>query len=245
MSEKVNILGVNVNSLTMDSAVKKAEGLIQEGGFHCVFTPNPEIIWNARKDPELKEILNNADLLLPDGIGVVMASKIKKQPMPERVSGYDFTRRLLDLQGHSFFLFGAKPGVAESAAEKLRKENPQIQIAGTRNGYFDDEKDTDDIINQINQSGADVLIVCLGVPKQERWIYRNRKKLKPALCIGVGGTLDVIAGVAKRAPDIFIKLNLEWLYRTVKQPSRLKRNWVLPVFMLNVLFCDRKSNERN
>ena len=241
MSKKVKILDVNVNSITMQGAVEKALAFIKEGGFHCVFTPNPEIIWLAQKDKELKEVLDNADMLLPDGIGVVMASKIKKQPMPERVGGYDFTREMLKQPGISFFLFGAKPGVAEKAAENLKKENPEIKIAGTRNGYFDDEKETDEIINEINQSGADVLIVCLGVPKQERWIYRNREKLNPSLCIGVGGTLDVIAGEVKRAPDIYIKLNLEWLYRMVKQPSRIKRNWVLPAFILKVLFYDRKN----
>lgn len=241
MSEKVNIMGVKVDNITMDKAVGQAAELIKEGGFHCVFTPNPEIIWNARKDSELNTILNNADLLLPDGIGVIMASKIKKHPIPERVCGYDFTRRLLNVKGLSFFLFGAKPGVAERAAQKLKEENPDVHIAGTRNGYFSEEKDTDDIIKEINDSGADVLIVCLGVPKQERWIYRNRKKLKPSLCVGVGGTLDVIAGDVKRAPDIFIKLNLEWLYRMIKQPSRLKRNWVLPAFILNVLLFDRKK----
>ncbi len=241
MSKKVKILDINVNSITMERAVEKGLEFIKEGGFHCVFTPNPEIIWLSQKDAELKEALNNASMLLPDGIGVVMASKIKKQPMPERVGGYDFTREMLKQPGISFFLFGAKPGVAEKAAENLRKENPDIKIAGTRNGYFDDEKETDEIINEINNSGADVLIVCLGVPKQERWIYRNREKLKPSLSIGVGGTLDVIAGEVKRAPDIFIKLNLEWLYRTVKQPSRIKRNWVLFAFILKVIFCDRKN----
>lgn len=241
MSKKVKILDVNVNSITMERAVEKGLEFIKEGGFHSVFTPNPEIIWHSQKDAELKEILNNADMLLPDGIGVVMASKIKKQPMPERVGGYDFTRQMLKQPGISFFLFGAKPGVAERAAENLKKETPDIKIVGTRNGYFDDEKETDEIVSEINESGADVLVVCLGVPKQERWIYRNKEKLKPSLCIGVGGTLDVIAGAVKRAPDIYIKLNLEWLYRMIKQPSRIKRNWVLPAFILKVLFCDRKN----
>ena len=132
------------------------------------------------------------------------------------------------------FLFGSKPGVAETAKAKMEEKYPGIRVVGTRNGYFKPE-DNAEIVEQINESGADLLLVCLGAPKQEKWIAENRDKLKVKLCMGVGGTLDVFAGTSKRAPEIFIKLNLEWLYRGLKQPSRLIRFVALPKFMIEVM----------
>lgn len=242
MTEKVTLLDVNIDRLTMEQAVEKGMRLISEGGFHSVFTPNPEIIWRATNDTELKTILNEADMLLADGIGVVIGSRLIGDPLPERVAGFDFACNLMKQKGLKFFFFGAKPGIAEEAAARVKAENPEVQIAGTHNGYFTDDE-TDGIIEEINQSGADVLLVCLGVPKQEQWIYKNKDRLKPSLCLGVGGTLDVLAGSVKRAPAIFQKLGLEWLYRTVKQPSRLGRIAVLPLFLLKVIFQPRRNKK--
>lgn len=240
MKNKINILNVNIDHVTMDEAVKRALSYIKQGGFHCIFTPNPEIIWQANQDEALMQILGQADMLLADGIGVIIASKILKTPLPERVAGFDFANRLFEQEGLRFFFFGAKPGVAEEAAKRTAEKYKGIQIVGTHHGYFKEEE-TDAIIEKINQSGADVLLVCLGVPKQEKWIYQNRNKLQPSLCLGVGGTLDGLAGHVKRAPVAFQKMGLEWFYRLLCQPSRIKRMGVLPLFLLKIIFGKKRS----
>lgn len=238
MRETINILGVNIDKITACDALSKAEMLLNSDGVSMIFTPNPEIVMAAYNDKNFEKVLNSADMCTPDGIGVVYAAKISGTPLPERVAGYDLACGLLksiSQTGEGVFLFGAKPGVAEAAKEKLLDEYPGLNVAGMRNGYFSDG-DVDGIIEEINNSGAKLLLVCLGAPKQEKWIYENKDKLKNVtLCMGVGGALDVFAGVAKRAPKIFIKLNLEWLYRLCKNPSRIGRFAALPKFMLTVM----------
>ncbi len=238
MRNTVNILGVNVDKVTFDEALSKAEALLESDGASAIFTPNPEIIMLACEDAEMMGILNSADLCTADGIGVVYGAKILKQPVPERVAGFDLTCALLEKlskKGYGVFLFGAKPGVADMAKAKLEEKYPGILISGTRNGYFRPE-DEEKIVEEINSSGAKLLLVCLGAPKQEKWIAAHRDKLSVNLCMGVGGTLDVIAGVTQRAPEIFIKLNLEWAYRILKNPSRIGRFMALPKFALRVIF---------
>ncbi len=236
MRNTVEILGVNVDKLTFKEALEVAWGLLKSDGVSAVFTPNPEIIMCAKEDLQMREILNNADLCTADGIGVVYGSKILKDPVPERVAGFDLTCALLERiskTNDGVFLFGAKPGVADIAKANLEEKYPGIKIAGTRDGYFKPEEE-EEIVNQINQSGAKLLLVCLGAPKQEKWIDAHKKDLKVNLCMGVGGTLDVLAGTVKRAPKIFIKLNLEWAYRLLKNPSRIGRFAALPKFVIEV-----------
>lgn len=237
MRKTIDILGVNVDSITFDDALDKAEALVKTEGVSMIFTPNPEIVMCAKSDAELKNILNSADLCTADGIGVVYASKIIGNPVPERVAGFDLVCALLERMsktGDGVFLFGAKPGVAEVAKAKMEDKYPGIVISGTHDGYFKPE-DEDGIVEEINASGAKLLLVCLGAPKQEKWIAQNRNRLNVNLCMGVGGTLDVFAGTAKRAPEIFIKLNLEWAYRILKHPSRIGRFAALPKFVIEVL----------
>ncbi len=243
MRDTIEILGVKIDKITAAYALKKAEQMVRKPGVSVIFTPNPEIVMAAHKDPKFKEILNSADMCTPDGIGVVYAAKMLGTPVPERVAGFDLVCGLLEglrKTGEGVFLFGAKPGVAETAREKLAEKYYGLNIAGVQNGYFSDS-DNDDIIRKINESGAKLLLVCLGAPKQEKWIYDNKDKLTDVtLCMGVGGALDVFAGVAKRAPEIFIKCNLEWLYRFCKNPSRLGRFKTLPKFILTV-----KNDKKN
>lgn len=237
MRNTVNILGVNVDKITFDEALNAAERMVKEEGVSTIFTPNPEIIMCARDDDEMREILNSADLCTADGIGVVYGSKILGDPVPERVAGFDLTCALLEKlskTGEGVFLFGAKPGVAEEAAKKLEEKYPGIVISGTQNGYFKQDEESE-IVDEINKSGAKLMLVCLGAPKQEKWIASHRDELKVNLCMGVGGTLDVLAGTAKRAPEIFIRLNLEWAYRLLKNPSRIGRFAALPKFVIEVL----------
>ena len=235
--KKVNVLGVNISGITFDEALKRAEEMLEKDGVSTIFTPNPEIIMCAREDLELRDILNSADLCTADGIGVVYASKILKNPVPERVAGFDLVCALLEKMAQTkegVFLFCAKPGVAEKAKEKMEEKYPGISVVGCHDGYFKPE-DEAGIVEEINSSGAKLLLVCLGAPKQEKWIATYKDCLKVSLCMGVGGTLDVFAGTAKRAPELFIKLNLEWAYRFLKNPSRIGRFAALPKFVIEVL----------
>lgn len=243
--EKTNILGVNVDKISYNDAVSRIMKMLNEPENHIVFTPNSEIILMAYKDENFCGILNSADLLTADGIGVVYASRILGNPVPERVAGFDMACGVIDeiaQSGHRLYLFGGKPGVAETAAQNLKEEYPLINIVGTRDGYFAPE-DTDSIIDDINASGADLVLVCLGAPKQENWIFENRHRLNCRVMMGVGGTIDVLAGTAERAPEIWCDLGLEWLYRLIKQPSRFFRMMALPKFALTVIFKGRKFIE--
>ena len=233
--EKIDILGAGVSNVTISEAtefiLERAEGKITT----CVYTPNSEIIENFRKDKKMFEILNSADLLTPDGIGVVIGSKILGTPLKERAAGFDIANMLLDKAREkdlSFYFFGSKEEVGKLAKENVEKKYPGVRIVGTRNGFFDAN---DDIATEINEKNPDIVFVCLGAGKQEKWIYDNKEKLQGKVLMGLGGSLDVFAGTVKRAPDIFIKLNLEWFYRLIKQPWRFMRMMALPKFIISVI----------
>lgn len=245
--EKINILGTFVDNVTHDEAIEKIMDMLYESGNHAVFTPNSEILLLAYKDPEFCDILNSADLLTADGIGVVYASKILNAPLPERVAGFDMATNLVDIiaeTGHRLYLFGGKPGVAEQAEKNLKEKYPLINIVGTRNGYFEPEE-VDSIIDDINASRADLVFVCLGAPTQEKWIFNNKHKLNCHVMMGIGGSLDVFAGVAERAPEVWCDLGLEWLYRLIKEPWRIGRMMALPKFGLTVLFKGERYKKGN
>ena len=243
--DKVNILGVKVDMVNIPQAADKIMGYFNEDRLHTVFTPNSEIIMQAYRNPEFCKMLNDADMLTADGIGVVYASKILKKPINERAAGYDIARRVLEklnYTDHKLFLFGGKPGVAEEAAENLKKEYPELNIAGTRNGYFQPEEE-EDIVNQINSSGADIVFVCLGAPKQEQWINSHKDELKVKVAMGIGGSLDVFAGRVERAPDFWCKIGMEWFYRLVKEPWRIGRMMDLPKFAATVVTKGKKFKQ--
>lgn len=243
--EKVNILGVKVDMVTIAEAADKIVDFLGEDGLHDVYTPNSEIIMEAYKDAEFAEILNNASMLTADGIGVVYASRILKKPIKERAAGYDIACKVLEkinYTEHSLFLFGGKPGVAEIAEKNLKEKYPGLKIAGTRNGYFKPE-DESEIVEQINNSGADIVFVCLGAPKQEKWINAHKDELKVKVAMGIGGSLDVFAGTAQRAPEFFCKTGLEWFYRLCKEPWRAGRMAQLPVFGMTVIAKGKKFKQ--
>ena len=242
MRKTVEILGVQVDSMTMSQAMEKlsdflaADNTLAEFQPAAVFTPNSEIIMAAQRDSSLMHMLNKADMLTADGAGVVLASKILGCEVPEKVSGIDIVRNAFSYFANKkvrYYFFGSKPGVAEMAANKVPQTYPGAVAAGFRDGYFKPEEN-EKIIEHINSSGADILLVALGAPKQEKWIFENRKKLKVKICMGVGGTLDVLSGTASLAPEFFRKNGLEWLYRLAKEPWRAKRMMDLPRFMLRV-----------
>ncbi len=242
MFDKVNILGVKIDKVTIDEAVERIIGFTDEDCVHTVFTPNSEIIMSAYRDESIKSILNSASLLTADGIGVVKAAQIVRNPIKERAAGYDISIRLMERmekEGKSLYLFGSKPEIVKTAYEKLKEKHPALNISGYSDGYFDKEKEAE-IINDINEKNPDVVFVCLGCPKQEKWIAENKDKLRCKVLIGLGGCLDVYAGYVKRAPDIFIKLNLEWFYRLLKEPKRFVRMLDLPKFALKVILHGKK-----
>ena len=242
MMDTVNILGAKISMLGIDESVDLIMNMMEETKNHAVFTPNSEIVMNAYKNPEFLRLINSADLLTADGIGLVYASKILGKPIPERAAGFDIAMSLVEemaKKGKSLFLFGSKPGTAERAAEILEKRHEGLIIAGTRDGYFKPE-DTDAIISEINSSGADVVWVCLGSPKQEEWIMANKDKLWCKVMMGLGGSLDAITGDMPRAPKWYCDHGLEWFYRLMKQPSRIGRMMALPKFALTVFLKGRK-----
>lgn len=233
---KANIMGVCFDAVTLTQAADRAMEQIRAGKKGYVVTPNPEIVYQAMEDAQFCEIVNQASLVLPDGIGVIYASKILGERLPGKVAGIDFAAQLchrMAQQKMRLFLLGAKPGVADQAAESLKKKYPGLIIAGTRDGYF---KNDSEAVHEVNAAGgADVLFVCLGAPKQERFMAKYQNELNVTLCCGLGGSLDVFAGTVQRAPDIFIRLGLEWFYRLCKEPRRIGRMMKLPLFMLLVI----------
>lgn len=232
---RVDILGVGFDNITLPQAVEKAKGLLAEGGAHCVVTPNPELVQRARKEPEFRAVLNGADLVLPDGVGITYAAKILGRPLRGRVPGIDFAAALCDAlaeSGKRLFLLGAKPGVAELAAENLKKDHPGLTVCGVHDGYF---KEDAPVAREIRAAQADVVFVCLGFPRQEYWMAQNGGDTGAGLLVGLGGSLDVFAGQVKRAPEGFQKLGLEWLYRLITQPSRIGRMAKLPLFLFSAV----------
>ncbi len=230
---RIDILGVGVDAVSPEQARLLAESWLDEPGAHTVFTPNPEMIMSAQRDADFMQVLRGGDLVVPDGNGVVWAAKKLGRPLRERVAGYDLVRWLvtrLPAHGASAYFFGGAPDVAEKAAANMRAECPDLVVCGTADGYFDAEKEAQ-IIADIKEKKPALLLVALGCPKQEKWIAANAAQLGARVLAGVGGTLDVMAGTVKRAPDVYIKLKIEWLYRLLKQPSRLGRMMQIPVFM--------------
>ncbi|MEA4986726.1 MAG: WecB/TagA/CpsF family glycosyltransferase [Anaerovorax sp.] len=247
--ELLDILGISVDKVDMRKAISIFSNLMETDECSLIVTPNSEIIMNATKDESLRKIIESADLVIPDGIGLVYASKLLGQPLKERVTGIDFMEMILIwLQEHekSIYLFGSKPeneeqeAVCELAAKKKQIQYPNLKIAGTHHGYFKPEEE-DSIVEHINASGADFLCVALGSPKQEEFIARHRKRLKVKAAIGVGGSFDVWAGTLKRAPEFYQNHGLEWLYRFIQEPTRYKRMAALPAFMIKVMTAKTKA----
>lgn len=235
-SIRTDILGVPVDAVNMRSALQIVRDMLASGKVNTIVAVNPEKVIAAQKNPELLRALQDASLLIPDGIGVVAAARLLHGARMERVAGSDLMPeicRLAATEGHSVFLYGAKPEIVSQAAKLLRKRYPGLEIAGTRHGYVADD-DMDQLIETINRAEARVLFVGLGSPRQELWMSRNRDRLNVQICQGVGGSFDAICGNPRRAPKVMRKLNLEWLYRLVSQPKRAHRQLVLPKFAAQV-----------
>ena len=236
MAERVNILGVDVDAVTMAEAVDVVRRAMDTRAGVMVATANAEMLMRATHDEELCRILNASALVVPDGAGTVWAARHLGHAMPERVAGYDLAQELLrcaPAEGRRVYFFGSAPGVAEKAKAKAEQLYPGIEIVGVRNGFFS-PADNAAIIAEIRAARPDLLLVALGVPKQEKWIAAHLAELDVPVAIGVGGTLDVMAGVMKRAPYWMQRAKLEWLFRGLMQPKRAGRLLALPKFVLKV-----------
>lgn len=232
---RIDVLGVGFDNMTMEQAVSEGVRLMGTAGAHYAVTPNPEIVEVCREDPEAREAVNGASLVLADGIGVIYGAKILGTPLKGRVTGIGFAQGIMERMaenGKSLFLLGAKPGVAEQAARRLQEQYAGLRIAGVHDGYFQEDGP---VAEAIRESGADVVFVCLGAPKQEKWMRKNGEATGAHLLVGLGGCLDVFSGQVQRAPEIFQKLGLEWLHRLAKNPSRIGRMMKLPLFLIHVI----------
>ncbi len=237
MQNRVSVCGVGFDRVTANEAKSRLfRALSGEEAPLALYTPNPEIVELACRDPELLRILNEAELSVADGIGVIRASRILGVPLPERIPGVELGEAMLAFCAEGgetlpVYFLGGKPGIAEKAAERMREKYPGLSVAGTADGYFD-EKKSHEVAGRIACSGAVLLCVCLGAPKQEKWIAAHRAEM-PGVRVfaALGGSLDVYAGALRRAPRIFCRLGLEWLWRVIRQPSRIRRLIAVPAFL--------------
>jgi N-acetylglucosaminyldiphosphoundecaprenol N-acetyl-beta-D-mannosaminyltransferase len=239
----VQVMSVPVHPVTNAMMWDQLAAMLEEPGFHSIMTPNPEMVMMANRDEALMDALLSADLVIPDGIGLIIASRLKNMGLRERVTGIDTMEkvlRLCDENNRSIFMLGGKPGRGEKALENIMRRYPGIREVAAHHGYFTKDEETE-VLEIIQQQAPDVLFVCLGSPRQEVWIHRHREQLNCRLAMGTGGSVDVFAGEVKRAPVVFQKIGLEWLYRLIQEPSRFKRMTVLPVFLWQALRL--KKNE--
>ncbi len=227
---RTDVLGVGFDAVTEAEAVSRAMELMRERRGAYVCTPNPEIVSLARKDEALLRAVNGADMVLPDGVGIVWASKRLGRPVPERVAGYDLLMALLARMTGSVYVLGGKPGVAEKAAKSIETRFPYVKAVGWHDGFFADDAE---VTAAIRAAAPDLLLVCLGAPRQEKWMAAHRG-LPVGLMAGLGGSVDVLAGTPRRAPLWWRRHRIEWIYRLLREPRRIKRQLRLPGFVLAV-----------
>ncbi|HIE09038.1 MAG TPA: glycosyltransferase [Armatimonadetes bacterium] len=239
---RVRVLGIPVDAITMEEAVGRVFEFVKEGRPHMVVTPDASALVRAQEDEELRRIMEEADLVIPDGVGVVFAGRLLDLPLVERVPGVELAERVCEVasrEGLRIFLLGAEPGVAEEAARRLTERFPGLRVVGTYHGYFSPEEERE-VVERIKRARPDILFVAMGVPKQEKWMRRHLAELGVPVCIGVGGTLDVFAGRVKRAPLWVRRIGLEWLYRTLLQPRKRARRLLAIPRLLGMVLTFRR-----
>lgn len=239
------ILGVEFYPVTLKGALNAIDWMLErdDGITRLVVTANPIMLCQALRDPEFRALLDDADLITPDGHGILWAARKLGGSLPERVTGIDLVHALFQHRPDAgYFFLGGKPGVADAAAERVRHENPAVKILGTHHGYFRREEE-EQVVSQIKASGASILFACMGSPAQEKFISRNCRKLGVRVGIGLGGVLDVLAGRVPRAPERFQRMGIEWLYRLIREPRRLPKDLLLLEFVLRVLRASKDSDK--
>jgi N-acetylglucosaminyldiphosphoundecaprenol N-acetyl-beta-D-mannosaminyltransferase len=243
---KIEILGVEFYPVTLDGAMQAVDWMLSrnDGRTRLVVTGNPLMTIAAQKDPEFMSILKSADLMVPDGVGILWAAQKLGKKLPERVDGVSLVYRILEMRpSPRVFLLGGKPGVPEKARSAVEKERPGVRFCGTHHGYFQADEE-DKVVEAIADRKSDIILVGMGSPKQEKFIWRNRARLGAKVALGVGGVLDILSGKTQRAPESFQKAGLEWLFRLVREPKRLKADLALLEFVARVeaqAFRQRKT----
>ena len=233
----IEVLGVRVDDVTNDELLAAVDGYVAGRQPHQIITLNPEMLVAACDDPQLRQVLNSADLNVADGVGLMAAARWLGHPLRERVTGSDGIYRLSEhcaRRGYRPFFLGAAGGVAEVAAGRLSARYPGLEVAGAYVGSPCAE-DEDDVVSRVRAAAPDLLFVAYGVPAEERWIARNRDRLAVPVMIGVGGAFDFVAGVARRAPPWMRQAGLEWLHRLIRQPWRWRRQLALIRFVILVI----------
>ena len=240
MRDCIRILGVDIDNINIEEAGEKTKELVEKSNKTCkmIVAPNVEFIMTAQKDEEFFNILKKADFATPHSIGVMIGGKLQKKPFKQRIPGQAYFRKVLEVgekEGWTFYLLGGKGDVPELAVQNIKKIYPNLNIVGYQEGFFETASE-DEVIKQINELQPNVLFVAMGAPIQEKWIAKHQKELKVDVAAGQGGTFDYEAGKIKRAPVIFQKLGIEWLWRLILQPSRIFRMVVLPIYLLKIIF---------
>ncbi|WP_286172000.1 WecB/TagA/CpsF family glycosyltransferase [Gracilibacillus phocaeensis] len=236
MKDTVKIMGIDFLNTNKKALLEEIITRTEQGKKSFIVTANPEIVMLARENKAYGKAIHKADYMIADGSGVVLASKMQKEPLEERIPGFEVMTDLIDYAaGHqlSCYFLGASKDVNDRMIDKLKELHPELRIAGHHHGFFDLEDQ--EIVADVIQSKADFVFVALGVPRQEFWITKYLSSFDKGMFIGIGGSFDIIAGEVKRAPDIWIKLNLEWLYRLIKQPFRWKRILKVFEFILRII----------
>ncbi|MDR7240697.1 WecB/TagA/CpsF family glycosyltransferase [Neobacillus drentensis] len=234
-NNSVKVLGIDFANKGFDEVVGSLLSRIKSNRKAFIVTANPEIVMYAHEHPDYKKIIQSADMVVPDGFGIILASKILNTPIIERVAGYDLMVRLLELGNENqlkIYLLGGREETNQKAVANINRQYPNVQIVGSHHGFFDWEKNK--ITAEIKAASPDIIFVALGFPKQEQWIARNLDQFSKGLFMGVGGSIDVLAGEVQRAPRFWQKMNLEWFYRLISQPSRWRRMLAIPRFLLQI-----------
>jgi len=240
MPEQISILGLKIDNVSLEQLFDSIKKFINERKAKTLVFINPHIAIEAYKMQALKRYINSASLVVADGIGIVWASRFLGNPIQSKITGTDFMYLISNfcaVNGYSMYFFGAKPGVASEAAENLIKKYPKLKIAGIQHGFIDDDSQ---IVSDINKNNPDILIVCLGVPKQELWIEENIHKLNVPVVFGNGAAFDFVAGCFKRAPVWMQKFGLEWLFRLLQEPMRLWRRYLIGNMYFILLIVKQK-----
>lgn len=242
--DSITLFDFTLANLSMSKAVDHIRTSVKHDQHEAIFFVNPDCLNKSFSDPAYREILQDAEQIFPDGIGLAIAAKILGSPLKENINGTDmlpFLCEMAAVANYSLFLLGAKPGVAETVAENLQSRF-QVTIAGTHHGYFNHEKESTTIVEKINKSEADIVLVAFGAPRQEKWITNHKQELKPNILLGVGGLFDFYSGNTKRAPRWLREIGLEWAYRLLQEPGRMWRRYVIgnPLFLLRVLLWKTK-----
>ncbi|AUJ85034.1 WecB/TagA/CpsF family glycosyltransferase [Enterococcus sp. PF-2] len=240
------IMGIPVDNISYDNIIEDVSSYLDKQNKMTIVSINPQIVTESKKYPDIVDFIWRSTHRIPDGIGIVLVSRLTGGSIFDRVTGYDLMIRILAFANENkkrIFLYGAKPCILEDTVKNIKHSYPDLIVAGAIDGY--NQLKEEEIVSHINESNSDMLFVALGFPRQEQWLARNIRELNVSIFQDVGGSFDVISGHVKRAPNIFIKFHLEWLYRSLSNPKRLGRILQLPIFLCKSIVWSMRNLKRD